>query len=122
MRSMLHIHVDAWCTLEEHHEGHAGISVLGKERAFSMITTTLADLPGKRPYEVLGVVIGIAHVSMRNIHQGSSAEEAARRQMEARAESMGADAIIDIHLQMEVIGGTPTELAIALIGTAIKFA
>ncbi|MGZ3582766.1 MAG: heavy metal-binding domain-containing protein [Ktedonobacterales bacterium] len=88
-----------------------------------MITTTLADLPGRGPYEVLGVVIGIANVSMMHIPQGSGAEEAARRQMEARAESMGADAIIDVHLQMEAVKQPPggATLAIALIGTAIKF-
>ncbi|MGZ3600816.1 MAG: heavy metal-binding domain-containing protein [Ktedonobacterales bacterium] len=76
-----------------------------------MITTTLADLPGRGPYEVLGVVIGIANVSMMHIPQGSGAEEAARRQMEARAESMGADAIIDVHLQMEAVMQPPTGLA-----------
>ncbi|HEX8033930.1 MAG TPA: heavy metal-binding domain-containing protein [Ktedonobacterales bacterium] len=89
-----------------------------------MISTTLAELPGRGPYEALGVVIGIADFSMRRVPQGSSAEAAARQRMEAQAESMGADAIIDVHLQIEAVNhpaGDAT-LAIALIGTAIKFA
>jgi hypothetical protein len=88
-----------------------------------MITTTLADLPGRGPYEVLGVVIDITTVSMMHVPQGSNAQEAARQQLETQAEGMGADAIIDVHLQMEAVdnpaGGAT--LAIALTGTAIKF-
>lgn len=81
-----------------------------------MITTTLAQLPGNRPYEAVGVVIGIVYDSPR-----SNGREAALRQLEAQAEGLGADAIIDVRLQMEVIDGNPATLAIALIGTAIKF-
>jgi uncharacterized protein YbjQ (UPF0145 family) len=80
-----------------------------------MITTTLAELPGRRPYEVVGVVIGIA--------RDLNAQKTARRQMEALAEDMGADAISDVHLQMEALSvpGAQAGLIIALIGTAIKF-
>jgi putative heavy-metal-binding protein len=83
-----------------------------------MITTTLSSVPGGRgPYEAVGVVIGIANEALG---MNVNLQEAARRQMEAQATSMGADAIIDVRLQM-VSPGTASRLAIALIGTAIKF-
>lgn len=55
-----------------------------------MITATLAVLPGNRAYEVVGVAIGIAHIA-----PGRGTQDIARRQMEAEAGTLGADAIVD---------------------------
>jgi hypothetical protein len=82
-----------------------------------MVTTTLPDLPGQ-PYRVLGVVIGIAEVLPPR--QGA---EPVRHQMEAQAEAIGADAVIDVHLQMVPVAGAGPRvggLAVALSGTAVK--
>lgn len=64
------------------------------------------------------MVVAIAHEI-----RGSNVHEAVRRQLEAQADGLGADAIIDVRLQMEAVNapGRPDGLAIALIGTAIKF-
>ena len=82
-----------------------------------MITTTLPDLPGQ-PYRVLRVVVGIAELP-----PPSHAAEAARHQIEAQAEEMGADAVIDVHLQMVPIASAGPRvggLHVALSGTAVK--
>ncbi|MGH2515665.1 MAG: heavy metal-binding domain-containing protein [Ktedonobacterales bacterium] len=86
-----------------------------------MITATLSSLPSNRPYHPVGVVAGISEVP-----PGPQALETALHQMEAQAEAMGADAIIDVRLQMAPVPMMsarpgPGFLAISLIGTAIKY-
>ncbi len=82
-----------------------------------MITATLSSLPGGRDYEALGVVIGTALIP-----PPAQAVEAARRQMELQAEDTGADAVIDVRLQVMSVshGGPRQDTLIALSGTAIK--
>lgn len=88
----------------------------GRGRALNMITATLAVLPGNRAYEVVGVAIGIAHIA-----PGRGTQDIARRQMEAEVGTLGADAIVDVHLHMVSVSDRTDQLAIALTGTAIKF-
>ncbi|HLZ22771.1 MAG TPA: heavy metal-binding domain-containing protein [Ktedonobacterales bacterium] len=87
-----------------------------------MITATLSSLPSSRPYDPISVVGGISEAS-----PGPSALEAARHHMEEQAEAMGADAVIDVRLQVVSLPANPTRsgpaiCAVALIGTAIKYA
>jgi len=82
-----------------------------------MITSTLPTLPGNRPFDVLGVVGGIG-----SGEPPSAAWENARRQMEAQAEALGADAVIDVRFQVVPAGSPNWRALVSLAGTAIKFA
>lgn len=87
-----------------------------------MITATLSSLPDGRPYLALGVVGGIAHVP-----PGPPTLEAVRQQLEQQAAALRADAVIDVRLQVVSLPTSPARpgpgaLAIALIGTAVRYA
>ena len=83
-----------------------------------MITSTLPTLPGNQPFDVLGVVGGIG-----GGQPPSAAWENARRQLEAQAEALGADAVIDVHCQI-VPTDSPrgSHVLVCLVGTAVKYA
>jgi uncharacterized protein YbjQ (UPF0145 family) len=83
-----------------------------------MMTTTLPEAPGNRPFVVLGVVGGIGTSG----YPMPRAWEDARHQLEAQAEAMGADAVIDVHVQVVPVVSPPTPgVIVTLAGTAIKF-
>jgi uncharacterized protein YbjQ (UPF0145 family) len=84
-----------------------------------MMTTTLPEVPGNRPFVVLGVVGGIGSSGHPNMPR---AWEDARHQLESQAEAMGADAVIDIRVQVVPVVSPPTPgVVVTLAGTAIKF-
>jgi len=105
-----------------------------------MILTTTGTIDGKRVVGYLGIVTGESimgtnifkdlFASVRDIVGGRSAayeEEMAKArdmalmEMRARAERLGADAVIGIHLDTEAIGGdSRTLLMVTATGTAVK--
>ena len=105
-----------------------------------MILTTTPTIEGRQITEYKGVVFGevIAGVdflkdiaaSIRNFVGGRSgsyeeelirAREAAMDEMRERAEAMGADAVVGIDIDYEVLGANNGMLMVTASGTAVKF-
>jgi len=104
-----------------------------------MILSTTPTIEGRTITEYKGVVFGevIAGVdflkdiaaSLRNFIGGRSgsyeeelinAREAAMDEMRERAESMGADAVVGIDIDYEVLGANNGMLMVTASGTAVK--
>ena len=106
-----------------------------------MITTTTDSVEGKTVTNYCGIVSGEAifgsnlfkdfFAGIRDVVGGRSgayekefrrAKEAALEDMIAHAEELGADAVVGIDLDYEVIGGDQkTMLMVSANGTAVKF-
>lgn len=103
-----------------------------------MIITTTPTLQGQRIREYLGIVTGEAIIganvfkdilaSIRDIVGGRSgayedalrtAREEALREMASRARSRGADAVIGVDLDYEVLGSSNGMLMVSSSGTAV---
>lgn len=104
-----------------------------------MILTTTPSVEGRTITEYKGIVFGevIAGVNMfkdigasiRNIIGGRAssyegemikAREDALREMAERAESLGADAVVGIDIDYEVLGETNGMMMVSASGTAVK--
>lgn len=103
-----------------------------------MIITTTAVLQGRRVREYLGIVTGEAIIGaniikdflagIRDIVGGRSgayenalrtAREEALREMAAQARARGADAVIGVDLDYEVLGSANGMLMVSSTGTAV---
>ncbi len=103
-----------------------------------MIITTTAVLQGRRVREYLGIVTGEAVIganivkdimaSIRDIVGGRSASyekalrtarEEALREMASQASARGADAVIGVDLDYEVLGSANGMLMVSSTGTAV---
>ncbi len=103
-----------------------------------MIITTTPTLQGRRVREYLGIVTGEAIIganvfkdvmaSIRDIVGGRSgayedalrtAREEALREMATQAQSRGADAVIGVDLDYEVLGSSNGMLMVSSTGTAV---
>lgn len=103
-----------------------------------MIITTTAVLQGRRVREYLGIVTGEAVIganivkdimaSIRDIVGGRSASyekalraarEEALREMASQARARGADAVIGVDLDYEVLGSANGMLMVSSTGTAV---
>lgn len=103
-----------------------------------MIITTTAVLQGRRVREYLGIVTGEAIIganivkdimaSIRDIVGGRSASyekalrtarEEALREMASQASARGADAVIGVDLDYEVLGSANGMLMVSSTGTAV---
>ena len=104
-----------------------------------MIITTTPSVQGREVSEYLGIVAGEAimganifrdvFASIRDIVGGRSAayerelnnaREIAINEMSEKAASMGADAVIGVDLDYEVLGQTQGMLMVSASGTAVK--
>lgn len=104
----------------------------------SMISTTTASIEGKRIVEYRGIVFGevISGVnfvrdiaaSFSNFFGGRSnsyeqelvhARESALREMEERAASLGANAVVGVDIDYEVLGADNGMLMVTASGTAV---
>lgn len=104
-----------------------------------MIITTTPNVEGKSVTEYLGIVTGEAimganlfkdlFASIRDIVGGRSAayeqeliraKEIALKEMQARAAALGANAVIGIDLDYEVLGQNSSMLMVSASGTAVK--
>jgi uncharacterized protein YbjQ (UPF0145 family) len=105
-----------------------------------MILTTTSSVDGKRIAGYLGIVTGESimgtnifkdlFASVRDIVGGRSAayeeemgkaRDTALLEMRARAERLGADAVVGVHIDTEAIGGdSRTLLMVSATGTAVK--
>lgn len=104
-----------------------------------MIITTTPNVEGKTVSEYLGIVTGEAimganlfkdlFASIRDIVGGRSAayekeliraKEIALKEMQARAAALGANAVIGIDLDYEVLGQNSSMLMVSASGTAVK--
>lgn len=104
-----------------------------------MIVTTTPNIEGKQIVEYLGIVTGEAimganlfkdlFASIRDIVGGRSAayeqelvkaKELALQEMKERAMEMGANAILGVDLDYEVLGQNNSMLMVSASGTAVK--
>ena len=98
-----------------------------------MIITTTNTVEGAKVQEYLGVVFGevIAGVTagLTNFFGGRSgsyegelvqAREEALQEMQARASALGADAIVGVDMDYEVLGTGGNMLMVTASGTAVK--
>lgn len=104
-----------------------------------MIITTTPSIEGKSIKEYKGIVFGevITGINMlkdigaglRNIFGGRSqgyeeellaAREAALKEMEQRAAAAGADAVVGVKMDYEVLGSDNGMLMVTASGTAVK--
>ena len=104
-----------------------------------MIVTTTPSVEGREVYEYKGIVFGevIAGVnvlkdigaSFRNFFGGRAqgyegellaARAEALREMEERAATMGADAIVGVKMDYEVLGAENGMLMVTCSGTAVR--
>jgi uncharacterized protein YbjQ (UPF0145 family) len=105
-----------------------------------MIKTTTSTVDGKTVREYLGVVVGEAILganifkdifgAVRDIVGGRSgayeqemgkAREIAFRELEDQARRLGADGIIGIDLDYEVVGQQGGMMMVSVSGTAVRF-
>ncbi|CAK4074500.1 heavy metal-binding domain-containing protein [Vibrio sp. MarTm2] len=105
-----------------------------------MIKTTTSVVEGKPVQDYLGVVVGEAILganifkdmfgAIRDVVGGRSgayeremgrAREIAFQEMEEQARSMGADGIVGIDIDYEVIGSGGSMMMVSVSGTAVKF-
>ncbi|AFV77300.1 heavy metal-binding domain-containing protein [Thermus oshimai] len=106
-----------------------------------MILTTGTTVEGRRVEAYLGIVFGEAIVGanlfrdlfaqIRDIVGGRSgayeaelkrAREIALREMEEEARRLGADAVIGVDIDYEVLGGNNSMLMVTASGTAVRLA
>ena len=104
-----------------------------------MIITTTPNVEGKSVKEYLGIVTGEAimganlfkdlFASIRDIVGGRSAayeqeliraKEIALKEMQGRAAVLGANAVIGVDLDYEVLGQNSSMLMVSASGTAVK--
>ncbi len=104
-----------------------------------MITTTTHTIEGKKISQYLGIVTGEAimganifkdlFASIRDIVGGRSAayeqeliraKEIALRELEERAGALGANAVVGVDLDYEVLGQGNSMLMVTASGTAVK--
>ncbi|MDY6230772.1 putative heavy metal-binding protein [Peptostreptococcus porci] len=104
-----------------------------------MIITTTNSIEGREVAEYKGIVFGevVSGINilkdigagLRNIFGGRSqgyedellvARENALKEMEDRARSMGADAVIGVKMDYEVLGADNAMLMVTCSGTAVK--
>ncbi|KGY14235.1 hypothetical protein NM22_01905 [Vibrio tubiashii] len=105
-----------------------------------MIKTTTSVVEGRPVQDYLGVVVGEAILganifkdmfgAIRDVVGGRSgayeremgrAREIAFQEMEARARELGADGIVGIDIDYEVIGSGGSMMMVSVSGTAVKF-
>jgi uncharacterized protein YbjQ (UPF0145 family) len=106
-----------------------------------MIVTTTPTIEGKSIKEYLGIVVGEAvmganmfrdlFASIRDIIGGRAAayekelmkaREIALEELQENAREMGADAIVGVDLDYEVVGEKGAMLMVSVSGTAVKLA
>ncbi|HRZ46486.1 MAG TPA: heavy metal-binding domain-containing protein [Candidatus Paceibacterota bacterium] len=106
-----------------------------------MISTTTPNIEGRSIQQYLGIVTGEAVVganifrdmfaAVRDIvggrsssyeHVLSNARTTALREMEAYAQALGADAVVGVDLDYEVLGANNGMLMTTASGTAVKLA
>ncbi|MFT2090675.1 heavy metal-binding domain-containing protein [Paraglaciecola sp. 2405UD69-4] len=105
-----------------------------------MIVTTTPNLEGKKIEQYLGIVVGEAvmganlfkdiFASIRDIVGGRSgayedeltrARKIGFQELESEARSIGANAVIGIDIDYEVVGKGGTMLMVSISGTAVKY-
>ncbi|TDF41554.1 heavy metal-binding domain-containing protein [Alteromonadaceae bacterium M269] len=105
-----------------------------------MIVTTTHDLQGKKVEEYLGVVVGEAvmganifsdiFASIRDIVGGRSgayedeltkARKIAFQELENEARMLGANAVLAIDIDYEVVGAKGSMLMVSISGTAVRY-
>ncbi|AIW15743.1 heavy metal-binding domain-containing protein [Vibrio tubiashii] len=105
-----------------------------------MIKTTTSVVEGRPVQDYLGVVVGEAILganifkdmfgAIRDVVGGRSgayeremgrAREIAFQEMESRARELGADGIVGIDIDYEVIGSGGSMMMVSVSGTAVKF-
>lgn len=105
-----------------------------------MIVTTTPTVEGRPAREYLGVVVGEVIVGanifkdlfagIRDIVGGRSgayegalrdARHEALRELQQEAEALGADAVVSVDLDYEVVGSNGSMLMVSISGTAIRF-
>ncbi|MEL7290375.1 MAG: heavy metal-binding domain-containing protein [Pseudomonadota bacterium] len=105
-----------------------------------MIKTTTSVVEGRPVQDYLGVVVGEAILganifkdmfgAIRDVVGGRSgayeqemgrAREIAFQEMEARARDLGADGIVGIDIDYEVVGKGGSMMMVSVSGTAVKF-
>ncbi|WP_425667355.1 heavy metal-binding domain-containing protein [Vibrio tubiashii] len=105
-----------------------------------MIKTTTSVVEGRPVQDYLGVVVGEAILganifkdmfgAIRDVVGGRSgayeremgrAREIAFQDMESRARELGADGIVGIDIDYEVIGSGGSMMMVSVSGTAVKF-
>ena len=106
-----------------------------------MVVTTTPDIAGRTIRDYLGIVTGEAimganvfrdmFAGLRDIVGGRSgayekelrkAREVAMEELQDAARDLGADAVVGIDLDYEVLGGTNGMLMVSISGTAVKLA
>jgi len=104
-----------------------------------MIVTTTPSIEGKKIHEYLGIVTGEAimganifkdlFASIRDVVGGRSAayeqeliraKDIALQEMQERASRIGANAVIGVDLDYEVLGQNSSMLMVTASGTAVK--
>lgn len=104
-----------------------------------MIITTTPIIEGEKIKNYLGVITGEAIIgvnvfkdffaSIRDVVGGRSAtyereltnaRELAIKELEERAKELGADAVVGVDLDYEVLGSTNGMLMVSVSGTAVK--
>ncbi|MDI3326645.1 heavy metal-binding domain-containing protein [Pontibacterium granulatum] len=105
-----------------------------------MLKTTTSVVEGRPVQDYLGVVVGEAILganifkdlfgAIRDVVGGRSgayeqemgkARDIAFEEMEAKARAMGADGIIGIDIDYEVVGQNGSMMMVSVSGTAVKF-
>jgi uncharacterized protein YbjQ (UPF0145 family) len=105
-----------------------------------LLMTTTPSIEGSRITKYLGVVTGETIIganvfrdifaSIRDIVGGRSssyeevlreAKDSALQELQARAQEMGADAIVGIDLDYETVGGSGSMLMVTASGTAVCY-
>ena len=105
-----------------------------------MIVTTTPSIEGRQVQEYLGIVMGEAIVGanvfkdflagVRDIVGGRSksyenalrgARQEALREMAKRAQDLGADAVLSVDLDYEVVGRGGSMLMVSASGTAVEY-
>lgn len=105
-----------------------------------MIKTTTSVVEGRPVQDYLGVVVGEAILganifkdmfgAIRDVVGGRSgayeremgrAREIAFQEMESKAQELGADGIVGIDIDYEVIGSGGSMMMVSVSGTAVKF-
>ena len=88
-----------------------------------MVIATSSELPGQR-YEAIGLVSAVCQILLAG---RTSTLDVARDELEAQAEAMGADAVIDVRMQVlpelsaHPAHPGPPRVIVALLGTAVRF-
>ena len=105
-----------------------------------MIITTTSTVEGRPASQYMGIVVGEAILgvnvfkdifgAIRDVVGGRSgsyegemarARELAFEDMQAQAEKLGADAIVGVDIDYEVVGAKGAMMMVSVSGTAIRF-